>query len=242
MTRRGQKQAAREEARKFGVGMVRREGGRYQAELIIDRSSTGVTHVSLKVNPEIVPEKSFFADYVSLSPGKDGISVIFGKLEPQLMKQGAERHLGAILELSFPFKAFYNQLYKSVLTSDDPGKPPFHVSVQRWAEQNGYALSDPTKSPPVSAAGSAKYAPFRVNAAVLALTEDDSSADFYYLDALALRGLSQGVQPPGGLNAVLRVVMSPGLMHEFLVRCMQEAEALKARMPSVDVQLPEKAR
>jgi|SRR5467141_2198140 len=241
MSKRGQKQHARGEVRRFGgTGMVRTEGVRHGADFTIDRGIPGQMNVSLKINPEVVPEKSFFADYVSVVDAKDSMSLIFGKLEPQLMKQGGERHLGAILELSFPYRPFYNQLYESLFKSDDAGKPPFHVSVQQWVERNGYELSDPAKSPPVSAAGSAKYAPFRVNAAALALFEDDCAADFYYLDAMALRGLSQGAPPPGGLNAVLRVVMSTRLMHEFLLQCIETGKALKERMPSIDVQPTER--
>ncbi len=206
-------------------------GARTGLTLDVRRGAAGEVIVNLQIAPNVVPEKTFFANYVHLAPDADGVTIVFGKLETAALTQG--KQLAALVELSCPFRPFYNQIYKSILTSADPGREAFYLTVQNSAGRMGYGRFAPiTEKPAVTPL--TKNAWFRFNAAMMAVFEDDCAVDFYHLDAIAMRALLQGARPSGELHGQVRVVMSPGLMHYFLSRVREEAETLKKERPDVD--------
>ena len=53
---------------------------------------------------------AMYADYVQLKRVRDGVQIIFGKTHPII-----EGQIVQAAEISFPYRAFVNQLYKSVI-------------------------------------------------------------------------------------------------------------------------------
>jgi hypothetical protein len=212
-------------------GLTQGGGARTGLTLDVRRGAAGEVIVNLQIAPNVLPEKTFFANYVHVTPDADGITVVFGKLETAALTEG--KQLAALVELSCPFRPFYNQIYKSILTSADPGREAFHITVRNNAEKMGYGKFSPIAEKPAVTAQT-KSAWFRFNAAMMALFEDDCAVDFYHLDAIAMRALLQGARPSGDLHGQVRVVMSPGLMHHFLSRVQDEAQTLKIERPDID--------
>lgn len=194
------------------------------------RTPEGQLVVNIEALPDIIPEKSFYADAVVVATARDGMTICFGKLEPAFLSGGASR-LAAVLELSFPHKSFYNQLYKSVVSELEPGRLPFRASVDATCAKLN--LADDAATPAkLTGTDSTKTAAFRVNAAIMSLHDDDAAVDFFYLDAIALRALSMGAPLPE-LHGIVRVVLSPFMLKQFLDRCIEEAEQLPERIPDL---------
>lgn len=206
-------------------------GARTGLSLEVKRGATGEVIVNLQISPKVVPEKSFFANYVHVASDADGVTIVFGKLETAALTEA--KQLAAVVEISCPFKPFFNQIYKSILGSAEPGREAFYLTVQNNAEKMGYGKFTPVAEKP-GVTNNTKHAWFRANAAMMAVFEDDCAVDFYHLDAIAMRALLQGARPPGELHAQLRVVMSPGLMNHFLSRVQEEALALRVQRPEIE--------
>ncbi len=187
--------------------------------------------VNLRLTPHLAtPERTFFADYVSVDQGRDGVIVIFGKYEPPAFKTPEQKaKLGSAVEVSFPFGQFYNQLYKSLVTPIEEGKPTFRQTVEQNVTNLHYERISAMERP----LPPERFACVRANAALISIFEDDCAADFYHVDAISMQALIAGTAR-GELKGLVRFVMGPSILLYLIDRCIETAVQLHERMPDID--------
>jgi len=200
--------------------------------LIIERVQGRPDMITVGINVAMAaPDVAMYADYVHLRKVRDGVQVIFGKTHPLV-----EGEIVQAADISFPFRAFVNQLYKSVNSVRPGGQPSFKESVDQAAKRFGYekidGLAEPKQMKQVTA--------FRSNFVAMALQEDDAAIDFHHLDAATMQAALQAVAanagqaPLLGFKGVLRVVVSPSLLLYFLETACKTAEEIKAATPGIE--------
>jgi hypothetical protein len=198
--------------------------------LLIEKVPGRPDLISVGVNVAMAaPDVALYADYVHLKQVRDGVQILFGKLHPI-----SDSQIQQAVEISFPYRAFINQLYKSVV-GPRPGQPPFRESVQDAIKKFGYApigaLPEPNDIK--------RVASFRANLVVMALHEDDAAIDFFHLDATTMQLVQASVAagPVGqqslGFKGVMRVVVSPTLLGYFLEMACDLAEKIMAANPAM---------
>ena len=187
--------------------------------------------LQISINQALAPpEKAMFADHVQVERVRDGVRLLFGKLHPTQPSTCTNA-----VEVSFPLRPFYNQLYKSV-SSDRSGRLPFYKSAEKAVARFGYERVASLER--VSQFD--KVAAIRSNFVFMALHEDDAAIDFYHLDASTVQSVVQeavargALSVPPGFRGVLRIVISPSVLLYFLEQCIKLAEELKAGNAGID--------
>jgi hypothetical protein len=179
------------------------------------------------------PDLAMYADYVQLKRVRDGVQMIFGKVDPL----DETRLLQAAL-ISFPYRAFVNQLYKSVVDPRPGAQRAFRDSVESAAKQFGYtSVAEMPGVTEIKQVGA-----FRSNFVAMALQEDDAAIDFFHLDAATMQAAVQmAVAAAGGrrelplqFKGVMRVVMSPTLLRYFIETACNLTKEIVAATPGID--------
>ena len=199
--------------------------------LVVQQAPGRPDLLQVSINAALAPpEKAMFADHVQVERVRDGVRLLFGKLHPTQTDTCTNA-----VEVSFPLRPFYNQLFKSI-ASARPGRLPFNKSAEQAVVRFGYeriASLEPV-------ARFEKVAAFRSNFALMALHEDDAAIDFYHLDASTVQVAAQAVASQQGLPAstgfrgILRIVVSPSVLLFFLEQCVKLAAELKTGSVDLD--------
>jgi len=188
--------------------------------------------VKLNVNIAMAsPDVAMYADYVALSRVNDGVRLLFGKMHPL-----DEGEIFQAAEISFPYRAFVNQLSKSVNDPREGGQSPFRESVVDAVARFGYpVVKDLAVPKSIKQLGA-----FRSNFVFMALNEDDGAIDFFHVDAATMgRALqaaagARGGEPIAGFKGVMRIVLSPALMLYFIEKASLLAADLEASIPGIN--------
>jgi hypothetical protein len=205
---------------------------RQQSPVItVSRKHDGaIAELGLAIDPEKhIPEKSFYADYCEVELRPDGAKILLGKVAASSPPE--EPALDYALEVSIPRVMFFNQLYKSLLTPSEPGKPLFTDSVRKSAELNGYPIIHSFKRASRPAPGQIAYR--RANASMMFIFEDDTCVDFLYADAVALPLATKGKRSNNVVDQV-RVMMAPNVLLHLTELIAKAAKELVASTPSID--------
>jgi hypothetical protein len=145
-----------------------------------------------------VPDRSYYADHCEVQRARAGISLLFGKLAPKC------DHLRTQVDIIFPDDLFVKQLWGS--TRDMHQQLESSVFKGRLDHVGEVASTD-------------KVQTFRANNVFIGIWTDEVVADFYYLSPRDLHYVRTGAQAEVGLEPVLRIVMSSGLLLEFFDKC-----------------------
>jgi hypothetical protein len=191
----------------------------------------------LRVNlaDDYAPSRTFAADYCHVSREVDGIRVLFGKKSPFSTESVPRFHY--LIEVTLPFAAFYNQLYKSLRVPSEPGKPLFEESLTQSIENNGYdritTMPEPSKFEEVK---TDRLGSGRATVALMFVFDDEASVDFLHLDAMTLNMASQGkpIRNEKVGNDSVRFVMAPNVLMYFLQLVDKAAQELYKHEPKID--------
>lgn len=206
--------------------------------LVIARQQVGQeTILTVELNTQLAaPERSFFADFLSLRITAEGVSCLFGKRDPM-----AASRLRLLLEISFPHRQFHEQLYRSIVEPMQ-GKVAFEESVRNAASRFSWVPPEASGTPAAPSTDvlptDDKYLCTRANAAFIFLHEDDACADFFHLDAATINILLTGGRAPGVLKGIVRVVMSPTLLLRFIEEVKRTAQEIRGRWPDLVQAIP----
>lgn len=182
---------------------------------------------SLRLDPARTQVRVFFADYTQVESGRDGVRIIFGKLNsfnPNKLHQA--------LEVSFPFRRFYNQLFHSITSvRERQNGRSFRDEVADSVEMQG--LERITELPAVTEAE--RLTSMRANFTVVAMFEDDTALDLVHLDAASLNAIAKKNSMENiDLGGLTRVVMSPSLLLYFMDKVIPLAGRLRDMFPNIE--------
>lgn len=152
-----------------------------------------------------VPERFYYADYCDVQKVRSGFGLIFGKLVSGTSK------LRTKIEIDFPYGMFVNQLWTS--TKD------FYKTVQTIAEKMDFP-------PVVDVEDTDKVQTFRANNVYMGMSDEEGVTDFYYISPRDIHFAKLQQRGDAGLEPVIRVLMSTGLLFEFLEKCRHHIENL----------------
>jgi hypothetical protein len=144
-----------------------------------------------------VPARAYSSDFVRIIKGEYEHALVFGKLNP------GTHQLRNKVEISYPNRAFVNQLWSSTrdllktITKNLP-VPTEHLEPQ------------PDDTDMVQS--------FRANNAFIATLGDDALVDFYYIPPSDIHYARFGKRNKVTLDPVLRIVLSTPLLARFLVQ------------------------
>jgi hypothetical protein len=185
----------------FGVASNAKIGGTGPVNVVFRQRANGVAEVALGLDysKAVPPSLSYVADHVSVSTGRSGFSIRFGKLASD------EKSLRTRIEIVFPKSMFQNQLIRSTrnFLTDIPAQP------------------DEAPAPIEIAQDPEKTQTFQANNAMLGGWGDEGVADFYHISpgdfAFAARGQLSEIR----LTPAVRVTMDAHLLRDFLTQCHQ---------------------
>ncbi|MGA2606257.1 MAG: hypothetical protein ABSH01_02235 [Terriglobia bacterium] len=152
-----------------------------------------------------VPERFYYADYCDVQRARSGFGLLFGKLVAGTSK------LRTKIEIDFPQEMFVKQLWAS--TKD------FYKVVQTIAEKMHF----PTVA---DVEDTDKVQTFRANNVFIGAWGEEAVMDFYYISPREMHYAQFQQRVDAGLEPVIRVLMSTGLLFEFLEKCRHHIESL----------------
>ena len=175
--------------------------------VIQDRGPQTIAELGVDYSKAQIPDRSYYADYVDVARARSGISILFGKLIPGTVR------LRTQVEIVFPDDMFLKQLWG---TSRD-----LHKTL---ADGRGRMRMAPMES----AEETDKVQTFRANNVFLGTWGDEALADFYYLSPRDFFYVKVGGKSSVDLEPVVRIVMYPGLLLEFLNKAEKLIPVLEA--------------
>jgi hypothetical protein len=180
--------------------------------VIQDRGPQTIAELGVDYSKAEIPDRSYYADYVDVERARSGISILFGKLIP-----GTAR-LRTQVEIVFPDDMFLKQLWG---TSRDLHKTLADIQGRLRMEPIGRAEETD------------KVQTFRANNVFMGTWGDEAVTDFYYLSPRDFFYVKAGSKSNVDLEPVLRVVMYPGLLLEFLDNAKKLIPALESSSAEV---------
>lgn len=204
MTRRGSQRGAL--APSFSSGPV-------HFRIIHDEGSQTMAELGVDYSKADVPERAYYSDYVDVRKARSGINLLFGKLIP-----GTPR-LRTQVEVIFPDDMFLKQLWGTT-----------RELHQTLLENRRKWRIDPIDGP---VGETDKVQTFRSNNVFIGTWGEESVADFYYLSPRDFFYVKTGSKTRVDLEPVVRIVLYPGLLLEFLEKCKSLVPELEASIPEV---------
>lgn len=154
-----------------------------------------------------VPERFYYADYCDVRRARFGFALLFGKLI-----SGTSRLLTKI-EIGFPEQLFVKQLWGNTIE--------FQKTLAVIAEKI-------PMTPLEIVEDTEKIQTFRANNVFMAMSDEEAVMDYYYLSPRDIHFARTQRKDELGLEPVIRVLMSTGLMIEFFERCKEYVESMSA--------------
>ena len=145
-----------------------------------------------------VPSRAYYADYCEVIQGRSGISLMFGKLKP------GTSVLRNKVEIVFPEELFVRQLWKNSRELHEKMRDDL---MRRPLEP----IADLRDTEVVQA--------FRANNVLMLGTRADGVLDFYYIAPTEIHYAYAKKKTDIALDAVIRIVLSGGLLFELLEKC-----------------------